>query len=141
MCLSRERKEQLSLHSDAQATSIMASKTGQGWFSRPKAKRHSMSHVHMAKFSFSQKRVASFRQSPGSSPWPVLSPEPCPAIVWEHVSWQEPKLCQGEGMPVHQHMPWPLAFPGKKAAVWMFPRFSPVFKSCFQVFYLPYGWG
>lgn len=26
--------------------------------------------------------------------WPVPSPEPCPAIVWKHVSLQEPKQCQ-----------------------------------------------
>lgn len=107
--------------------------------------RNSVSHAHMAKLSFSQKRVASFSLPHGSSSWPVLSPEPCPAIVWEHASRREPKLCEGavsqwnskgEGTPVPA-MLWPLAFPDADAAVFtlMCPQFSTIFKLCFQVSY------
>lgn len=118
---------------------------GQGWFSCPRAKRHSMSHAHMAKLSCSQKRVASFSLPRGSSSWPVLSPEPCPAIVWEHASRREPKLCQGavtqwngkgKGTPAPALL-WPLASPDADATVFtsMCPKFNPIFKSCFQVSY------
>lgn len=53
--LMRLGRAQLSFPSDTSVTSVLVSKIGQGWFSFPQAKGHSMPHVRMAKFSFSKR--------------------------------------------------------------------------------------
>lgn len=47
----RDRNAQVSLPSGTYAVPILVSETGQEWFPCPRAKRHSMPHLHMATFS------------------------------------------------------------------------------------------
>lgn len=128
----------------------MVSKTGQGWFSCPRAKRHSMPHLHMAVFWLPK------REWPHSAcPLGAFLGLCCPlnhaqplsgnilAVRSQNCAREQPyngtaragacrhaSACSG-----------PLSVPGTNITmlILIWPKFSSISKSCFQAFCQPFN--
>lgn len=133
----RDRKAQVSLPS------------GQGWFSCPRAKRHSMPHLHMATFSLPK---TGWPHS--ACPLGALLGLCCPLNRAQPLSGNmlavRSQNCAREqayngtaraGACLHASTcSGPLCVPGTNRTVFILilPKFSSIFKSCSQAFCQPY---